>query len=77
MTKSEFLRFVDRAVITFSVHEPDSQRGLEIVHEFVEICNALGLTADASVELATRIGTVARGLREVEMYRLAANLAVQ
>jgi hypothetical protein len=77
MRKREFLRFIDRAVITFSVHEADSPRGLKIVNELEEICSALGLSPDETVVLATRIGTAARGLREVGMRALATNLAVQ
>jgi hypothetical protein len=77
VTKADFLRRVDHYVAVFAAHEPESLRGREAADDLAALCNALGLSANAAVDLATRIGTVARNLREAEMYALAADLVLQ
>jgi hypothetical protein len=77
VTDHDFQNRVDRCIVILTLHPVDSPRVLEAVNDLADLCNSLGLPAEAALEIATRIGTVARGLREVEMYSLAANLALQ
>jgi len=77
MTQREFMRRIDGWIRVFAEHPADSKAGLAAVHEIIATADELRLTADEAVELATRIGNVVRGLREVEMSSLTANAGVQ